>query len=165
MKDLMYILILIEWFKNFILIYRDKQIQALKRKLNGEDETQINQWLEDEYEKLKEDFEFIANVNIGGEFLDEKFMPEIENSKGNRWLTTLTFKDKNPLKVMEILRDNQIESRPLWKPMHLQPLFKNSKNYLNGVSEELFKKGLCLPSGTKLTKKDVKKICEVIDAV
>ena len=99
------------------------------------------------------------------EFLDEKFMPEIENSKGNRWLTTLTFKDKNPLKVMEALRDNQIESRPLWKPMHLQPLFKNSKNYLNGVSEELFKKGLCLPSGTKLTKKQVKKICEVIDAV
>ena len=44
-------------------------------------------------------------------------------------------------------------------------LFKNSKNYLNGVSEELFKKGLCLPSGTTLTKKDVKKICEVINAV
>ena len=99
------------------------------------------------------------------EFLDEEFMPEIKDSRGNRWLTTLTFKDKNPLKVMEILRDNQIESRPLWKPMHLQPLFKNSKNYLNGVSEELFKKGLCLPSGTKLTKKQVKKICEVIDAV
>ena len=99
------------------------------------------------------------------EFLDEEFMPEIENSKGNRWLTTLTFKDKNPLKVMEALKENQIESRPLWKPMHLQPLFKNSKNYLNGVSEELFKKGLCLPSGTKLTKKDVKKICEVISGV
>ena len=99
------------------------------------------------------------------EFLDEEFMPEIKDSRGNRWLTTLTFKDKNPLKVMEKLKDNQIESRPLWKPMHLQPLFKNSKNYLNGVSEELFKKGLCLPSGTKLTKKDVKKICEVIDAV
>ena len=99
------------------------------------------------------------------EFLDEEFMPEIENSKGNRWLTTLTFKDKNPLKVMEALKENQIESRPLWKPMHLQPLFKNSKNYLNGVSEELFKKGLCLPSGTKLTKKQVKKICEVISGV
>jgi len=99
------------------------------------------------------------------EFLDEEFMPEIEDSRGNRWLTTLTFKDKNPLKVMEILRKNQIESRPLWKPMHIQPLFKNNKAYLNGISEELFKKGLCLPSGTTLTKDDVKKISEIINEV
>ena len=99
------------------------------------------------------------------QFLDEEFMPEIKNSKGNRWLTTLTFKNKNPLKVMEVLKNNQIESRPLWKPMHLQPLFKNSKSYLNGVSEELFKKGLCLPSGTTLQKEDVKKICEVINEI
>ncbi len=99
------------------------------------------------------------------EFLDEEFMPEIKDSRGNRWLTTLTFKDKNPLKIMEALKDNQIESRPLWKPMHLQPLFRDAKCYLNGISEELFKKGLCLPSGTTLTKKDVKKICEVIDGI
>jgi UDP-N-acetylbacillosamine transaminase len=99
------------------------------------------------------------------EFLDEDFMPEIPNSKGNRWLTTLTFKNKNPLKVIEKLKNKQIESRPLWKPMHLQPLFKNSKSYLNGVSEELFNKGICLPSGTTLSKDDVKMVCEVIDAV
>ena len=99
------------------------------------------------------------------EFLKEEFMPEIENSRGNRWLTTLTFKDKNPIKVMEILRKNEIESRPLWKPMHMQPLFKNNKSYLNGVSEELFKKGLCLPSGTQLTKEQVKYISKVINEV
>jgi len=96
------------------------------------------------------------------QFLDEEFMPEIENSIGNRWLTTLIFKNKNPLEVMEILRKNDIESRPLWKPMHMQPLFKNNKSYLNGVSENLFQKGLCLPSGTTLQKEDVKKICELI---
>ena len=99
------------------------------------------------------------------EILNEDFMPEIENSRGNRWLTALTFKNKNPLKVMEALNKNDIESRPLWKPMHLQPLFKNSKCYLSGVSEELFKKGLCLPSGTTLKKDDVEDIAKAIDAV
>jgi UDP-N-acetylbacillosamine transaminase len=63
---------------------------------------------------------------------------------------------------MKKLRVNEIESRPLWNPMHLQPLFKNAKSYLNGRSEELFKKGLCLPSGTTLTKNQVKEICEII---
>jgi len=66
---------------------------------------------------------------------------------------------------MEALNKNDIESRPLWKPMHLQPLFKNSKCYLSGVSEELFKKGLCLPSGTTLKKDDVEDIAKAIDAV
>jgi len=97
------------------------------------------------------------------EFLDEEFMPEIKNSKGNRWLTTLTFKNKDPFKIMEKLQQNKIETRPLWKPMHLQPLFKNSKSYVDGFSENLFKTGLCLPSGTTLNKNDVKMICEVID--
>ena len=91
-----------------------------------------------------------------------EFMPEIEHSRGNRWLTTLLFKDKNPLKVMDKLFENQIESRPLWKPMHLQPLFKNAKSYLNGKSEEYFKKGLCLPSGTAMSDEDVRRVCGII---
>jgi len=115
--------------------------------------------LEDRVEKKREIFSWYK------EFLKEEFMPEIENSIGNRWLTTLTFKDKNPLEVMEVLKQNQIESRPLWKPMHMQPLFKNNKAYLNGVSENLFKKGLCLPSGTQLTKEQVKYISKVINEV
>ena len=90
------------------------------------------------------------------------FMPEVENSKGNRWLTTLTFKDRNPLEIMEKLEKHNIESRPLWKPMHLQPLFKNAKAYLSGVSEKLFKKGLCLPSGTALKNEEIDKICSLI---
>jgi len=98
------------------------------------------------------------------EFLDEEFMPELPNTRGTRWLTTVIFKDKNPFEVMKKLRENQIESRPLWKPMHTQPLFKGAKAYLNGRSEKLFKKGLCLPSGTTLTKSQVKEICEVINS-
>ena len=51
-----------------------------------------------------------------------------------------------------------IESRPLWKPMHLQPVYKGSPSYINGVSESLFKIGLCLPSGPYVSEKDVARI-------
>jgi UDP-N-acetylbacillosamine transaminase len=90
------------------------------------------------------------------------FMPEIKHSRGNRWLSTLLFKEKDPLKVMEVLRKNNIESRPLWKPMHLQPVFKGAKSYLNKKSEAFFKKGLCLPSGTQMSDNDVRRVCEII---
>ena len=53
-----------------------------------------------------------------------------------------------------------IESRPLWKPMHLQPVYVDSPAYVNGVSESLFKRGLCLPSGPWVTDKDVHYIVE-----
>ena len=55
-----------------------------------------------------------------------------------------------------------IEARPLWKPMHKQPVYKNNPAYLNGVSEELFKKGMCLPSGPYVTDDDVRYIVEKI---
>ena len=55
-----------------------------------------------------------------------------------------------------------IESRPLWKPMHLQPVFKNSPAYINGISEELFKTGLCLPSGPMISDEDAQFIIEAI---
>ena len=93
------------------------------------------------------------------------FMPEMENTKGTRWLTTLVFKNKNPFEVMNRLKENKIESRPLWNPMHKQPLFKNAKSYINGKSEELFKKGLCLPSGSVMSDDDVRRVCEIIKSV
>ena len=52
---------------------------------------------------------------------------------------------------LHLLEDN-IESRPLWKPMHLQPIFESYPSYLNGISDDLFKFGLCLPSGSNLTR-------------
>jgi len=100
------------------------------------------------------------------EFLNEipeiTFMPELENSRGNRWLTALTFKKTNPNEIMQALETVNVESRPLWKPMHMQKLFKESKTYLDGTSEELYSNGLCLASSTTMTKEDVHLICEVI---
>jgi len=100
------------------------------------------------------------------EFLNDideiKFMPELDNSSGNRWLTTLTFEKIDCKKVMEALEEINVESRPLWKPMHMQPLFKEGKTYLDGTSDELFKKGLCLASSTTMSKDDVKMICDKI---
>ena len=94
-----------------------------------------------------------------------EFMPEYPSSKGNRWLSTGIFYEKNPSKVMKTLSKHSIESRPLWKPMHLQPLFKGAKAYINGKSEEYFKKGLCLPSGTVMSDDDVRRVCDVIRSV
>jgi len=94
-----------------------------------------------------------------------EFMPEIENSRGNRWLTTLTFKKTDPFKIIKALDKENIESRPLWKPMHLQPLFQESDSFIDGTSEALFEKGICLPSPTALSDDKFYKIIEVIKKV
>ena len=90
------------------------------------------------------------------------FMSELKKSSGNRWLTTITFEKTDYRKIIEALETINVEARPLWKPMHMQTLFKYSKTHLDGSSERLFKKGLCLPSSTVMTKNDIKNICEVI---
>ena len=91
-----------------------------------------------------------------------EFMPELKDSRGNRWLTTITFKKTLPQIIMETLNNINVESRPLWKPMHMQPLFKNSQKLVDGTSEMLFKKGLCLASSTTMQERDVKRICDQI---
>ena len=90
------------------------------------------------------------------------FMPELPGSRGNRWLTTLIFEKAEPETIRCALEAENIESRPLWKPMNLQPLFKEAPALTNGVSERLFERGLCLPSGTQMTKEDVQRVCSVI---
>jgi len=97
-----------------------------------------------------------------GDVEEISFMPEIENSNGNRWLTTLTFERSSPEIIMKSLADEQIESRPLWKPMHAQPLFKDVKSCINGVSDTLFKKGICLPSGSSMSEDDVKRVVNIL---
>lgn len=95
------------------------------------------------------------------------FLSEPEGSFSNRWLTTVII---DPAKTGGITREDirlaleqeNIESRPLWKPMHLQPVFSQAKQYANGVSESLFNDGLCLPSGSNLTSSDLSRISEVI---
>lgn len=97
-----------------------------------------------------------------GEIDEIQFMPEIIDSRGNRWLTTLTLKHTDPLRVIEMLESENIESRPLWKPMHLQPLFKDALVFENGTSESLFTKGICLPSGSSMSDEVVLHVCDVI---
>jgi UDP-N-acetylbacillosamine transaminase len=96
------------------------------------------------------------------EFDEVEFMPEIDGSFGSRWLTTLTFKKSNPFKIIEALSKENIESRPLWKPMHLQPLFRDAKVYGGSVSKRLFESGICLPSGTKLSQEDIKRVSSIV---
>ncbi len=79
------------------------------------------------------------------------------------WLSTVTFKqDVDITALCKTLNDAGIEARPLWKPMHLQPVFKGAVSYTNGVSEELFKSGMCLPSGPCVTDDDVRYIVDCI---
>ncbi len=102
------------------------------------------------------------------EFLYEdeyEFMPELVNSYGNRWLTTLTFKTKDIQNIIDLLEESNCECRPLWKPMHQQPLFKDAVSITNGVSERLYNRGLCLPSGTTMTKEDVKYVSTLIKGI
>lgn len=97
------------------------------------------------------------------EGIDEiTFMPELPGTRGNRWLTAMTFDHADPEKIRLLLEQHNIESRPLWKPMHLQPLFKDALRTENGTSEKLFKKGLCLPSGTQMAREDVTRVADII---
>ncbi|MCU4173887.1 aminotransferase class I/II-fold pyridoxal phosphate-dependent enzyme [Carboxylicivirga sp. N1Y90] len=84
----------------------------------------------------------------------------------NRWLTTMLI-NENKTKVtysdiQVALEKYNIESRPLWKPMHMQPIFSSYPSVLNGTSEQLFKTGICLPSGSNLSETDRENICNVI---
>lgn len=84
----------------------------------------------------------------------------------NYWLTTMVI-DPAKIKVTReeiqtILEKDNIETRPLWKPMHLQPVFKGYPAYLNEISEKLFKIGLCLPSGSNLSLSSLNRISEML---
>ena len=92
--------------------------------------------------------------------------PEGGDFNSNYWLTCITVEPEVAGFTREDVRlaldaDN-IESRPLWKPMHLQPVFKNAPFYGNGTSERLFEIGLCLPSGPTLTNQDVERVVQVV---
>ena len=118
--------------------------------------------LQERVDKKREIFSWYKEYLFEDEY---EFMPELSNAHGNRWLTTLTFKTKNIQKIIELLEKNNCESRPLWKPMHMQPLFKDSVSLTNGVSEDLYNRGLCLPSGTTITKDEVENICNLVKGI
>lgn len=95
-----------------------------------------------------------------------EFMPELNFGTSTRWLSCLTFNpdvaniDREQIRLT--LLEQQIESRPVWKPMHLQPAFVNCECVNNGVAEDLFKKGLCLPFGFNLTVENLARVISQI---
>ena len=102
-----------------------------------------------------------------GEVPGISFLPEPEGYLSNRWLTTILV---DPNKSGGITREHirlaleaqKIESRPLWKPMHLQPVFQHHPYYGGKVAENLFDNGLCLPSGSNMTDEDRQRVAEVL---
>ncbi|UJF34579.1 DegT/DnrJ/EryC1/StrS family aminotransferase [Paenibacillus hexagrammi] len=100
-----------------------------------------------------------------------RFMPEANFGRSTRWLTALMIdKDKVGVSSLDLLAELEkmnIEARPVWKPLHLQPLFSMYKYYshsqFESISEQLFKNGLCIPSGSSLTEKEQNKVIGCID--
>ncbi|NOK21432.1 DegT/DnrJ/EryC1/StrS family aminotransferase [Corallococcus carmarthensis] len=97
------------------------------------------------------------------------FMPEAPWGRHTRWLTTVTIHPEafgaDREAVRTALERENIEARPVWKPMHLQPVFANFERRRGGVAEDLFRHGLCLPSGSNLTPRELERVVEVVHAV
>ena len=91
------------------------------------------------------------------------FLEESEECYSNRWLSCILLKNYEERESLRIaLEKENIESRPLWKPMHLQPIFESYPTYLDNTSENLFDRGLCLPSGSNLEESQLNRIVDTI---
>ena len=108
----------------------------------------------------KEGFKSIKEIQM---------QPYMQNSKPNFWLSAIILdKDSKvtPLQIIEALEKENIESRPIWKPMQLQPVFADcdfiTLNESGSVSEDIFSRGVCLPSDTKMTREEQAKVIEII---
>ena len=97
------------------------------------------------------------------------FMPEPEWSRGNRWLTCITIEPEKfggtREDVRMYLEKHNVESRPLWKPMHLQSVFEGCRVVGGDVCEGLFENGLCLPSGTSMSEEELGFVCGLVEDV
>lgn len=113
------------------------------------------------YETYKKAFEDIEEIEM---------MPICPYGEPNYWLSVVTIKETSKIKPLDIilsLEDKNIESRPVWKPMHLQPYYKKypfypHKNLKISVAEDLFNRGLCLPSDTNMLEEDLIEIIQII---
>lgn len=112
------------------------------------------------YNTYKEGFKNIKEIQM---------QPYMQNSKPNFWLSAIILdKDSKvtPLQIIEALEKENIESRPIWKPMQLQPVFADrdfiTLNESGSVSEDIFSRGVCLPSDTKMTREEQAKVIEII---
>ena len=124
--------------------------------------------LEDRVEQRRANNEFYRDLL--GDIDGITFQTEPSGSKSNYWLTSILI---DPKLIKGITRDDllsglaedNIESRPLWKPMHLQPVFKDAPAYVNGFSEHTFIHGLCLPSGSNLTDEEKQRIVNCLNRI
>ncbi|WP_133687957.1 DegT/DnrJ/EryC1/StrS family aminotransferase [Maribacter spongiicola] len=100
------------------------------------------------------------------QFEEIEFLSEPKGYFSNRWLScilTPSFEKREKLRLA--LLEENVESRPLWKPLHLQPIFKTSKQFVDGTSASLFDRGLCLPSGSNLTNEELERVVATIKNV
>ena len=128
------------------------QMQVLERRIAKKNEI---------FNKYKEGFKNIEDIEM---------MPENEDERSNQWLSSLTLKHGSKVKyldIIEALEKENIESRPVWKPMHMQPIFEKY-DFINhneeGIScgEDIFNRGVCLPSDTKMTNEDIDRVIKVV---
>ena len=117
--------------------------------------------LKDRIKKKRYIYEFYKREL--GELKRIEFMPNNDWDEPNYWLSSVLLPENiKPLEVIEALQKENIESRPLWKPMHMQPFFKEY-NYLGTkVSEDLFRRSICLPSDKKMSDYRLQRVCEVL---
>ncbi|MDL5051581.1 aminotransferase class I/II-fold pyridoxal phosphate-dependent enzyme [Oscillatoria amoena NRMC-F 0135] len=121
--------------------------------------------LDDRVKKRRANYEFYKERS-GAYF---RFYDEPQGCFSNRWLTTPVVTENHGGNVIsgiqKRLSEENIECRPLWKPMHLQPVYKGASSYRSGIAETLFHNGICLPSGSSLTTNDLMRICAVLKSI
>lgn len=120
--------------------------------------------LKERVQKRRRIFQFYAETL--GELPGIEFMPEPSWSYHTRWLTVMTVDPElfgaDREQIRQALELENIESRPVWKPMHLQPVFAQERVVGGTVAERLYKNGLCLPSGSSLSEQDLRRIAAVV---
>ncbi len=120
--------------------------------------------LEERVQARRRNFEFYQQAL--GDLPGVEFMPEAPWGRHTRWLTCITIDpekfgaDRETVRLA--LEAANIESRPVWKPMHLQPVFAEYETFGGKVAEDLFERGLCLPSGSNLTETELQRVVDVI---
>jgi dTDP-4-amino-4,6-dideoxygalactose transaminase len=120
--------------------------------------------LEDRVTARRRNFEFYRKAL--GHLPGIQFMPEAGWGRHSRWLTCLTIEpdifgaDREAMRLA--LEAENVEARPVWKPMHLQPVFSGNECFGGSVAERLFRDGLCLPSGSNLSREDLDRVVNVI---
>ncbi len=117
--------------------------------------------LDERVAKKKYIFEYYKNELGGLEGIE--FMPVNEWNEPNFWLSCITLHGKiKPLDIILALEDENIESRPIWKPMHMQPFYEQYQFIGEGISRQIFENGVCLPSDTKMSDEDLRRVVMVV---